>query len=125
MPIPPNAHPFTRPMDPTDIVDYVAVLTQGVAPDAFLAPGESVASYTLALTPEAVAVGLVIKSGGGYETTFANNCIRFWLEIDPDEQASAMFDGGGVTLGLELTVITNSAPQRKKQRTLTVQVANQ
>lgn len=123
MPLPPNAHQFTRPIDPADIEVFTVNLKKGLDPDAFLAPNESVDTYTLTLLPEAVAAGLIIVTDDGYETTLTGTQLRFWLKVDPAMQDNAIFDGAGQTLGLELTVETNQ--MRRKQRTLSVQVANQ
>ena len=123
MPLPPNAHQFTRPIDPADIEVFTVNLKKGLDTDAFLMPNESVDTYTLTLLPEAVAAGLIIVTDDGYETTLTGTQLRFWLKVDPSMQDEPIFDGGGQTLGLELTVETNQ--MRRKQRTLSVQVANQ
>lgn len=125
MALPPNAVLFARVMDPEDIEVFVIELSQGEDPDDFLAPGEGVSSYTLTLTPEAVAAGLEIKTGGGYATTLVGLTIQFWLQVDPGEVDDPRFDGSGVSLGIELTVTTTSSPARRKQRTVAVNVANQ
>jgi hypothetical protein len=130
MPLPPTAFIITAPIDPADIADSKVVLTQegdtlpaGQRP--LLEAGEAVESYTLTPTAEAVAAGLIIKEGGGYETTLAGKDLRFWLEVDPSFQGHQMFNGEGQTFGIELTVLTTSSPQRRKQRTIGVKVANQ
>lgn len=125
MPLPPNTIAFTRPMDPSDIADYAIVLSKGVDTSSFLAADEEVQSYSLTLTAEAVAAGITIKTGAGYATTLTNNRIRFWLEVSADQQSSSIFDGSGIVAALVLTIVTTASPARRKQRTLSVQVANQ
>ncbi|WP_380925503.1 hypothetical protein [Sphingomonas leidyi] len=125
MPLPPNAHQFTRPIDPADIEVFTVNLKKGLDADAILTPTEAVDTYTLTLLPEAVAAGLIIATDDGRETTLIGTQLRFWLKVDPAMQNDAIFDGGGQSLGLELTIETNSNPPRRKQRTLSVQVANQ
>jgi len=129
MAIPPNALSIKQPMDPADVLDFAIVLTQG-PPDAatppFLLDGESVASFTLALTPEAIAAGLQIKTGDGYPApVLAGLDVFFWLAVDPAMQGLPIFAGAGVPLAIELTATTDATPPRVKQRTLTVTVANQ
>lgn len=116
-------------MDPADVLDISIVITQGDAaavPPPFLLTGEAVGSFTLTLSAEAVAAGLAIKQANGYPApTFSGLICTFWLAVDAAMQTSPIFDGEGVTLSLELTVVTTSDPKRTKQRTLTVKVANQ
>ncbi len=125
MPTPPNAIALTQPMDPSDLIDYSLTLSQGDDAKSLLATGESVASYTLELTTEAMAAGLQIQSGNGYDTTLSGLSLKFWLAVDPAVTSNATFDGAGLTLGIELTVITDAPTPRRRQRTITVQVANQ
>ena len=122
MPIPPNATALKQPLDPKDIVDWNYTLLRGVGDNPFLQAGESVASFTLAVTSEAAAAGLVIKSGGGYDPTVISNVLRFWLSIDPAHQSDSVFNGAGSILAFEFTATTDSIPARVKQRTFTVQV---
>ena len=126
---PPNAQAIRQPMDPSDVLDFRGTLTQDEAsasPPPFLLTGESVASFTLALTPEAIAAGLQIKTGDGYPPpVLAGLDLVFWLAVDPAMQGSPIFAGAGVPLAIELTATTDATPPRVKQRTLTVTVANQ
>lgn len=130
MPLPPSAFVIDAPMDPADIADFQTTITK--AGDAipagqrpFLDAGEEIESYTLMPTAEAVAAGVTIKTGGGYDTSLEDHTLRFWLEVDPAEQGSEVFNGAGQTFGLEFTALTTSSPQRRKQRTIGVMVVNQ
>jgi len=129
MAIPPNAKAIAQPLDPADILDLETTITQG-PPDAVPAPlilnTENVASFTLTLSAEAVAAGLQIKTGDGYPApTLSDLKVTFWLAVDPAMQGSPLFNAPGLTLALELTLNTTSVPSRRKQRTITVTVANQ
>jgi hypothetical protein len=122
---PPNAISITRPMDPADIEQFFVTLTQGSTGAEVLNTGESVASYTLALTAEAIAAGLQIKTGSGYATNLTGLVLSFWLAVNSANQADAAFSGTGLTLGVEWTITTNASPARVKQKTIVVQVAQQ
>jgi len=104
-------------LDPNEELDFLVPL----AP--VLEPGEEIASYTLELLPEAVALGLTIMTGSGRDHALAleNTAIYFWLNIDPDFIGNAAFDGG-IALPMQVTAITNSDPARKRQRTFLVSV---
>jgi DNA mismatch repair protein MutH len=125
MALPPTAIPFTRPMDPADIRDFVITLTQGSGDAAFLQTGEGVAAYTLALTAESALAGLLIKTDSGYSTSLTGLLIHFWLAVAAGNQSDPGFSGSGLTLGLELTVTTTNTPPRIMQRTFAVMVAQQ
>ena len=63
MALPANPFKFKVSMDPAEILDYQIKLRDTT--DPLLETGESIDIYTLTLYPEAVALGLNIKSGGG------------------------------------------------------------
>lgn len=115
MAIPAEAKIFLEPLDPTDITDFQLNLS------GLLESGESIASQTLSVPTESSLLGLEIKTTGGYVTTLAANILTIWLGILIAEQGNAAFVAG-VTLPIEITVITNSTPPRKKQRTFAVKV---
>jgi len=123
MALPPGAKAFTQPLDPTDIDVFETTIGQGT--DDLLAPGESVAAFGLAVTAEAAAAGLRIMTEDGRAPTLAGLLLRFWLTVDTSQFGAAAFSGGGIDLGLELTVKTTSIPYRTKQKTLIVKVAQQ
>jgi hypothetical protein len=120
MPIPAQAFTFDAPMDPAEILDYEIKLADGTV--KLLEDGETAASYTLTLYPEAVLLGLNIKTGGGYDPTNDGSIIKVWFDIDVGEQLNEAFDGGGARLAMELTVTTSNNPARKRQRTLVLEV---
>lgn len=122
MPLPPNAILFDDPMDPYDRVDFLLTLDGA---DGMLEAGEGVASYTLTLLAEATALGLTIGTAAYAPSQPNAQSLRFYLEVDSGFQANAAFDGDGVTLGLELSITTDSTPARRRQRTIGVKVAQQ
>lgn len=123
MPIPAAARRFTQEMDPRDLLDWEDEITQGSDPKDFLQPTEQVSSYELALTPEAAAVGLLLRQDAEYATTLTGRVLRFWLEVEPAMQSAPIFDAG-VDVALEFTAWTNNTPPRRKQRTIVVRVIN-
>lgn len=127
MAIPTSAVKLAQPLDPAD-VDFFGVDIsqgpQGVTPFPILAPGEGVASFTVQPQPEAVAAGLIIKSGGGYPpAAIVGLTLSLYLAVDPAKQGASGFDAG-MLLGIELTITTTATPPRVKQRTFTVAVIN-
>jgi len=121
MAVPPTATSFGRTLDPNEVLDF------GVNLAGILEPGEQIASYELVLFPEAVALGLTIMSGDGRDHTLFNGDtgVKFWLTIDEDERENGAFDGAGIMLPLEITAVTSSDPERTRQRTFLVSVAQQ
>ena len=83
------------------------------------------ADYELALSPEAAAVGLKIVERNGYSNKLSGNLLSIYLEIDPDMRGSALFNGGGVSVPIELLITTSATPPRIKQRSFLVRIANQ
>lgn len=128
MPIPATALAFEQPVDPSDVQDFAIILSQGPAdakPTPFLLPGETVASFAMSVGAEAAAAGLLIRSDAGYAPTYVANKITFWPVIAAAQQSSPLFDGDGVRLAIELTVVTSNSPARTKQRSIVVRVAHQ
>lgn len=123
MAIPSTAVECEGPLDPHEELDFVfpcgALLE--------LADSEEVASYTLTLLPEAVALGLEIMTGSGRDHALlaGNTDIEFWLTVDPLFQEDAAFDGAGAQLPLEVEIVTNATPARTRQRTALVRVVQQ
>jgi hypothetical protein len=128
MPVPASAPAFEQPVDPSDVQEFVVTLSQGALdtkPAPFLITGEAVASFVLAVSVEAAAAGLSIRSDSGYAPTCVGNKITFWPVIAAGQQSATIFDGDGVRLGVDLTITTNNVPPRIKQRTLVLRVAQQ
>jgi hypothetical protein len=120
-----NAKAFVAQADPADVLDWQITLSQGSTGLETLQPGESVASFTVALTAEAIAAGLQINTTSGYATLLVGNVITFWLSVTSGVQASTVFSGAGLAVGVEITITTNANPARVKQRTVVVTVAQQ
>ena len=125
MTLPLNAKSFVSAMDSADVLDWQVTLSQGSTGLETLQPGESVASFTVALTAEAIAAGLQINTTSGYATLLVGNVITFWLSVTSGSLANAAFLGAGTGFGIEITITTNANPARVKQRTVVVTVAQQ
>jgi hypothetical protein len=112
MPAPARAVAFDEAVDPKDELDHI------IPCSPILEDGEEIASYTLTLLAEAVALGLTIMSGSGRDHALAesNQSIKLWLTIDSGSQADPAFDDI-VNLPIEVTIVTNSSPARKRQFT--------
>jgi hypothetical protein len=123
MAAPTSAFKFKTPMDPAEILDYQIKLKADVLP--LLEDTEQAASYTLTLYPEATALGLSIKTGGGYDPINDGENITIWFEVASGFQLNAAFDGSGASLAMELTLTTDHVPPRKRQRTLILGVVQQ
>lgn len=124
MPIPTNAFEWKAVMDPTDQVEYVIDLKDPDKP--LLEAGETIASYTLTLLAESVAVGLTISTGPRAPVLINGSTgIRVWFEVDSGNWSNAAFNGDGARLPMELTVTTSTTPSRRRQRTLVLKVAQQ
>jgi hypothetical protein len=119
MAIPPSAKAFDQALDPSDVVDFYVLVSQG-KPEAdsptVLLIGEAIASYQLALSAEASAVGLRIVEREGYANRLSGNVLTLYLEVDVSMRGSAIFDGSGVIVAIEMLIVTTSAPPRTKQR---------
>lgn len=119
MATPPTAFEFAEGLDPHEELDFV------VPCDNRLETGEEIASYTLTLLAEATALGLTIMSGDGrdHQRIESNRSIELWLEIADAYKTNAAFEGAGVSLPMEVTIVTNSSPARTRQFTALVPVA--
>lgn len=125
MPIPPDAEAFAQALDPSEQLDYGIDLERAADGSTLLQPGENVASYTLALSAEAIAAGLTIMEGDGRDHAMNGDTISMWFKIDDEMQSLPAFNGAGLSLAGELTLVTTSTPARTRQRTWVVRVANQ
>jgi hypothetical protein len=121
MAIPTTAVSIGQIMDPKEELDF-AIDVAGL-----LEVGENVASYTLSVFAEAVALGLAIMSGSGRNAFYSlvTKKVSFWLAIDVGNQSNVAYDGAGASLGLLLTIITDATPARTRQRTVVVRAAQQ
>ena len=125
-------------LDPAEKLDFIAdftAATLGANEAPVLAPGELIASYSLAVTAEAAALGLTIEEGAPYgpglvaldanlEEVAGATAIKLWLSVAPAFQSNPAFESG-VKLGVVATIITDSVPQRTRERTYNVEVKQQ
>lgn len=108
-------------MDPSDIADFEVDLS-GI--DGLLVGAENVYTFSLALSAEAVALGLEIGTGPRAPITINSSTgIYLWLQVNASFISDPAFSGEGVELAIELTIDTNSSPSRRRQRTLVIRVA--
>lgn len=122
MALPTNTFKFTDPMDPKDRVDFLLNLS-GVG--GMLETGETVATYTLTMRSEGVALGVSIGVTTYAPSQPTTSSILFWVEVDSTNWSNVAFDGTGTTVGIEVDITTNSTPARRRQRTVAIQVAQQ
>lgn len=122
MAIPTTARVFTQHFDPSDILDFYLGLTEG-DDEGDLQVGEKVDTFSLTLSPEAVAAGLILMGEG--RTRISGNVLGFWLQASTAAQVSSIFDGAGISLPIVFTYTTTNTPPRTIQRTLVVIGRNQ
>jgi len=127
MPLPKNAQKLVTQLDPNDIQKYAAQFGVQVASnEPVLDNGETIASFTIQVAAESALFGLVIEQGSRLPAlTNDAKSVVFWVSIDPAMRSNSAFNGDGVLLGVEITLITSSVPYRQIQRTAVVQVAQQ
>ena len=115
MAIPTTAIVWAESMDPYDVLDYEADVTN-------LLDGSEVASFSVAPTAESLLAGLKVGTAE-YAPLLSSKIIRVWFSINNANQGDPLFDGTGATLPVEISVTTNSTPPRKRQRTFVLKVA--
>lgn len=129
MALPPNASIWTQPMDPTDLVEFIADFGNAASGSsgAVLAEGEAIDTYTVTMSAEGAALGVTISEEAGYETTLveSDKAIRIWIYVDEADREDPAFAGAGLQLGVTFTINTNSVPPRRKQKTYILEVAQQ
>lgn len=123
MAIPPTAKVFDQALDPYEVIDYLVRCASGDSP--LLEAGESISTYTLSPSPDAAALGLTIGISAYQPSIIGGNQIKMWLSVDSAFHANAAFSGEGVSLPIEVTVVSNNTPPRTRQRTVVVKVAQQ
>ena len=122
MALPLLAPTVRRRMDPRDTLDIYPVLLQGDVLRDILQTGETVTHFSVSLTPEAAAAGLMI--GVGYDAPrYENLVFAIQLKVDPAMRGNAIFNGEGVVLGIEIEFRTD-LEDREKQYTVGVRVVN-
>lgn len=114
MAFPATTKVWEESMDPYDVVDYKVDL------NPLLSEDESIVSYTVEPLTESELYGLDIGTSA-YASELNLGELTIWLSIASDHQADVVF-ANGITLPIEISIITNSAPARKRQRTVAVRV---
>ena len=114
MPIPSDAATWLDPMDTSDLIDYEANM------EPLLETAETIASFTVALMPEAALLGVTVETVAPRDpqlVTPANKRIKVWMSVLIANREDPIFDGVGVDVGVVFTITTNSVPSRRRQRT--------
>ena len=108
-----SAVTITGPMDPTDEVDYVGEF------GPLLESGETiVAGFTVAPTTESATLGFEIGTTFPPALEVGDKNVVFWCEVNPVNQADAVFNDDGVIISVEITV--NTTLSRQFQRTFLI-----
>ncbi len=119
MPAPTAAVAFQAVMDPSDRVDFIARFA------SLLEEGELIDTVSIALYPEAVALGFSILEGAGLGPSIINNdAVLFWVEVEAGMREGSQFNSGA-RMPIEFTITTNATPFRRFQRTLIITVVHQ
>lgn len=117
MTIPTDAVVFAEVMDPADLMEYEANMTD------LLDNASAITSFTIALLPDAILAGVQIKSGAAYDPglVLVNKAIDFWLEVQVADRENVAYTAG-IRVGVVITINTNHVPARRRQRTFVVNV---
>jgi hypothetical protein len=116
MAIPATAKRLGKTLDPSDIkpimIDFSPAIPAGAGID----------SYTMTISPEGVTLGMEIMSGDGRDPSLENDdtAIKFWPAIAEDEAQNPIFDGAGVAVALEVTIIMTTVPAQVDQQTFLI-----
>jgi len=122
MSIPPLASVWEQPMDPKDLIDYIANFA---GPIPLLEANETIASFTVALMPEAVLLGILINQDPNRVPAVVQGGkgIQLWFEVNVPDREAEDFSGAGADVGVAFTIITTSNPSRRRERTFKLTVA--
>lgn len=125
MAIPLNAVVWDQPMDPADIIDYQADFRDGQFP--VLEATEVITAFVPTLPADAVALGVEIMSGGGYDPTSeeGDTSVKVWFKVDSGYQLNPAYDGEGQNFGVMFHITTDNAPAREREKTYVLTVAQQ
>lgn len=110
-----SATEFEGPMDPYDIVDYVAEM------GPLLQSGETITDFVVSPTTEAAALGFEINSTYPPVLEAGNQNILFWSQVNASNQSDSIWSGAGIQVPIEVSFSTNNAP-RRFQRTFLIGV---
>ena len=101
---------------------FYPVLTRGDQVRDILQTGEEVVSFTITPNAEATAAGLIVLTDDAFAPRYADRVFGFWIDIDPVMRDSAIFNGTGIVLGVEISFTTNF--QQSDQITVGIRVVN-
>ena len=125
MPIPDGAIELAAPMDSREVLEYLFPMSPVLEFDEAIDP----ADWNLALLPEAVALGMEIRSGDPLRSdpklVEENKTVFAWFSIDPAFRGNVAFQGGGAPMPMEVTLTTTAVEPRERQRTFVIRVKEQ
>lgn len=117
--IPSGAILWSPAFDPSDRDWAIAQFGPG------LGAGEKIATATVALLPEAVAMGLIVLRNAEHGPWIGDDTnIEIWFEIAEDMREDPAFRAG-VDLPVEITIVTDAELWRRIQRTFVLRVTHQ
>ncbi|WP_242140889.1 hypothetical protein [Sphingomonas sp. TREG-RG-20F-R18-01] len=120
---PPDIKTFPRRVDPSmPRRGFYAVLTRGDQVLDILQTDEEVASFTITPNADATAAGMMVLTDDAFAPRYADRVFGFWIDIDPVMRDSAIFNGTGIVLGVEISFTTNF--QQSDQITVGIRVVN-
>lgn len=118
--IPLTAKSIGPAMDPSDVIEYEIEFG---GDDGLLEVGEQVASYTIVLSAEAVALGLELGTSTRAPSQPTPTSLRLWFQVNASFRSNAAYSGAGTVFSMEATIVTDATPSRTRQRTLLLTVA--
>lgn len=124
MSTPPNATSWPEAMDPSALKEWIMDLSP------WLETGETIESYEVTLSPEAIAAGLLIHTGASdasrqHKLIEGDRMVELWFYIEAPDRANPAFDGSGTAYPMTIFFTTNSVPSRDDERTFLLKVAQQ
>ncbi|WP_404713180.1 hypothetical protein [Sphingomonas sp. MMS24-J13] len=131
--IPRAAIVFSQTFDPKSILPYQHEVSRVGDPDAstdpeslpILAADETIDTFELVPSEEALEKGLYLLDTAEYFTTISDRTIQFWPAIQDDRKNDPLFTPGTVRLSLDLTFTTTATPPNVWHYTLVLKVGGQ
>lgn len=108
-----SATQFPDPMDPTDVLDYVADFSQ------LLQSGETITGFVIELGANALARGVEVLGSPAPALINSNMALLFWLSVDIANQEDDIWCDNGVAIYITITLNTTTSP-RAYQRTFSL-----
>ena len=104
---------FEAPMDPSDVMDYVASFVN------LLEDGETLLTFSIDISTNAENVGVEIKDIPAAAVSLDGKSITFWTQVSDAQQDNIAFCDEGFKAELVFTITTTASP-REYQRTFII-----